>query len=163
MRDLTAALAEARAAAVVEVVDVDLGPGTRRAGPADADAVFALTVELARTHTPERGAFDRWFPGLCARPESLVAVADDGGGVLGSLVAHVYPALHANGPLAWIEEVVVDPAARRRGLGRRLLVAAERWAAAQGAASVSLATGRAGDFYLALGYPPAATYYRKAL
>jgi ribosomal protein S18 acetylase RimI-like enzyme len=50
---------------------------------------------------------------------------------------------------------------RRRGIGHNLMVAAENWSASKGAAYVALATRRASDFYLALGYTESAAYFRK--
>jgi hypothetical protein len=41
------------------------------------------------------------------------------------------------------------------------MVAAENWSASKGAAYVALATRRASDFYLALGYTESAAYFRK--
>jgi GNAT superfamily N-acetyltransferase len=47
---------------------------------------------------------------------------------------------------AWVKLLVVDPPARRRGLGRSLLAAAERWAWDQGA--IRLHLGGSPPFYL---------------
>jgi GNAT superfamily N-acetyltransferase len=61
------------------------------------------------------------------------------------------------------EEVIVAERARRQRVGQALKTEAESWAASQGAAYVSLASRRAGDFYLALAYEDAATFYKKPL
>lgn len=52
---------------------------------------------------------------------------------------------------------------RGRGVGRGLMAAAEAWAAARGAAYVSLATRRAGGFYQALGYDDSAVFFKRSL
>lgn len=52
---------------------------------------------------------------------------------------------------------------RGRGIGRALMSAAEHWALERGAAYVSLASRRAGEFYTALGYDNAATFFKKPL
>jgi hypothetical protein len=52
---------------------------------------------------------------------------------------------------------------RRGGVGRLLVSAAEGWIEAQDAVVVGLATRRASDFWLAIGYEESATYFRKLL
>ena len=70
---------------------------------------------------------------------------------------------YANGPVAWVEEVVVRDRDRRRGVGRMLMDAFEEWAAGEGCALVALATRRAAPFYRDLDYEESATYFRKLL
>jgi GNAT superfamily N-acetyltransferase len=82
---------------------------------------------------------------------------------VGYLLATSHPAFHANGPVAWVEEVMVVARARGTGVGRQLMAAAEDWARARGAAYVALATRRAAPFYQALGYEDSATYFKKPL
>ncbi|MBD5785907.1 GNAT family N-acetyltransferase [Cellulosimicrobium terreum] len=129
----------------------------------DAGAVWPLVQELATSYVPERAAFDASFPSLLAAADALVVVAEVGDEVVGYLVAHHHGTLYANAPVVWVGEVVVDARARRRGVGRLLLGAAEGWAGEVGAAYVSLATRRAADFYVALGYEGSATFFRKPL
>jgi GNAT superfamily N-acetyltransferase len=71
--------------------------------------------------------------------------------------------LYANGLVGWIEELMVDPGQRRGGIGRLLVSAAEEWIEAQDAVMVALATRRAEDFWLAVGYEESAVYFRKLL
>ncbi|MGE0481176.1 MAG: GNAT family N-acetyltransferase [Phycisphaerae bacterium] len=63
-----------------------------------------------------------------------VFVADAGGRRVGFVEASIHP--HAIGcasnPVGYVEGWYVDPALRRRGIGRRLLAAAEAWAASRG-------------------------------
>ena len=49
----------------------------------------------------------------------------------------------ANGPVAWVEEIMVAERARRNGVGQALMIELESWAESQGAAYVSLASRRA--------------------
>ncbi len=93
---------------------------------------------------------------------ALLLVAEARDDVVGYLVAHRHATLFANAPVVWVEEVMVDDAARRRGTGRLLMGVAEE-AAAAGAAYVALATRRAAPFYEALGYDESATFFRKTL
>ncbi|WP_435738193.1 GNAT family N-acetyltransferase [Cellulosimicrobium sp. PMB13] len=129
----------------------------------DAEAVWPLVQELATSYVPERAAFDASLPALLAAPDSFVVVATAAEDVVGYLAANRHGTLYANAPVVWVGEVVVDAAARRRGVGRLLLRAAEEWASASGAAYVSLATRRAAEFYTALGYEASATFFRKPL
>ncbi len=135
----------------------------RRARADDAGAVWPLVIDFATSYVPERDAFDVSFALLLADPHALVLVAQAREDVVGYLVAHRHATLFANAPVAWVEEVMVDDAARRRGTGRLLMEAAEEWAAAAGAAYVALATRRAAPFYTALGYDESAAFFRKVL
>jgi GNAT superfamily N-acetyltransferase len=83
--------------------------------------------------------------------------------IVGYLLASSHLTFLANGPVVWVEEVMVDWPARGSGVGRQLMDAAETWARDQGAAYVSLASRRAGEFYLALGYEESATFFKKTL
>ncbi|MGE5741218.1 MAG: GNAT family N-acetyltransferase [Candidatus Aminicenantes bacterium RBG_16_66_30] len=56
----------------------------------------------------------------------LVAVEGDGGRVIGTVLA-----TH-DGRKGWINRLAVDPAVRRKGIGARLVGAAESWLESQG-------------------------------
>jgi GNAT superfamily N-acetyltransferase len=139
---------------------------TRPALAADEDAVWPLARDLATSFAPEREAFGRSYRAILADPHAAVLVAVDAvEGATGRVVgyAHVltHPAFHANGDIAWIEEVAVDADHRGAGYGRVLMEAAERWARAAGASYVALATRRAAEFYRALDYEESAVYFKK--
>jgi GNAT superfamily N-acetyltransferase len=139
-------------------------PTIRRARRDDADDVWPLARDFATSFRPERGAFDVAFPALAERDDTLLAVAElptGGRGVIGYVLASVHLTFLANGPVCWVEELMVDTHHRGAGVGRALMGAVEPWAANRGAAYVSLASRRAGDFYLALGYEDSAAFYRK--
>jgi GNAT superfamily N-acetyltransferase len=139
-------------------------PSIRPAAPEDAGDVFALTVELATSFTPERATFDRTYRELLGDQRCLVLVAEHGKGrIVGYLLAFVHPTFFANGPVGWIEELIVQPDTRRSGTGRALAAHAEEWAAGHGAVLVALATRRAEDFWQAVGYERSASYLRKPL
>jgi GNAT superfamily N-acetyltransferase len=146
----------------------------RPAGPGDRDQVWPLARDLATSYQVERAAFAQSFASLLADATALVLVAETGGAdaggdpagggeVVGYLLATSHPAFHANGPVAWVEEVMVAARARGTGVGRQLMAAGEDWARARGAAYVALATRRAAPFYQALGYNDSATYFKKPL
>jgi GNAT superfamily N-acetyltransferase len=136
----------------------------RPAEPGDRDQVWPLARDLATSYAPERPAFDRSFGLLLADPAALILVAEAPGTRLtGYLLATSHPAFHANGEVAWVEELMVAAEARAAGVGRQLVVAAEDWARQRGAAYVALATRRAAPFYQALGYEDSAVYFKKPL
>lgn len=69
--------------------------------------------------------------------------------------------IHAG--IAMLHSVVIDPGSRRRGLGARLVRAAGRWAAAEGAEILALAVGQenapAVALYRGLGMTEAGAYH----
>ena len=130
----------------------------------DAAAVWPLARDFATSFVPERKPFGTTFAALVEAADTLLLVAEASPeGIVGYLLAHSHPTFFANGPVVWVEEIMVADAARRLGIGRLLMTAAEAWAIESGAAYVSLATRRAANFYLALGYDDSATYFRKVL
>jgi len=136
----------------------------RPARPEDADHVWPLARDFATSFAPERGAFDATWLRLGGAPGTLVAVAESAGtDVVGYLLAHHHLTFLANGPVAWVEEVMVDEGHRRTGVGRELMGYAESWARERGAAYLALASRRAGPFYGALGYDDSAVFYKKSL
>lgn len=136
----------------------------RRATIDDAANVWLLVQDFAPTFVPEREAFDLTFGSLLQAPQTLVLVAEQSdGSVVGYLLAHCRATFLANRPAAWVEEVMVAKRARRQGVGQALMAEIESWAQAQGAAYVALASRRAGDFYHALAYEDAATFFKKPL
>ena len=119
---------------------------------------------MATSFVPTLERFRATFSELGSRDDALVLVADGAGAsVNGYLLGFVHPTFYADAPVAWVEELAVHSAARRQGVGRRLLESFEEWAHSHGARLVALATRRAGAFYSALGYEESAAYFRKML
>lgn len=136
----------------------------RRAGPDDADRVWSLVRQFAPSFDPKRAAFDDIWVQLVTGPRTLLLVANTAGGsIVGYLLGNSHLSLLTNGPVAWIEEVMVDQKYQRRGVGSQLIQHAEEWAQSIGAAYLSLASRRAGPFYTALDYEDAAVFYKKAI
>jgi ribosomal protein S18 acetylase RimI-like enzyme len=133
--------------------------------PADPE----LAIEIATTVSDELvAAFDRLIPQLSSSPppgrEGLQTIVDDGDSVLyvarigGQVVGSLTLAMYRipTGLKAWIEDVVVDEAARGRGIGEALSVAALEEARRRGAKDLNL-TSRpsrevANRLYLRLGF-----------
>ena len=134
-------------------------PGLR----SDAPALLRLAQAFATSFTVDPERFDRSLDATLVHHDSLLLVAADEGELVGYLTASVHPTLYANGPVAWIEELMVDEVDRRAGIGRALVEDTERWAVRNGARLVSVATRRATEFWTAVGYEASATYLRKLL
>jgi GNAT superfamily N-acetyltransferase len=135
----------------------------RQARLADADVIAALAAELAQSFAFCRSDFDLSYPAMLAERDTCVLAAEQDGDCAGYLLGFCHLTFFANGPVGWVEEVLVRREHRGRGIGRDLMSAFERWAAARGCTMVALATRRAAPFYLALGYEESAAYLRKVL
>jgi len=130
----------------------------------DLDQVWPLARDFATSFRPEYEAYQRTYRVLLEAPAALLLVAretDDK--TCGYLLAHLHPTFLANRPVVWVEELMVDSNHRRLGVGRTLMEGVEQWAHGQGAAYVSLASRRAGPFYLALHYEESASLFKKTL
>ena len=138
-------------------------PEVRQAGLADADMVAGLAAGLAQSFAFRRADFDVSYPALLAERNACVLVAAQDGDCVGYLLGFWHLTFFANGPVGWVEEVMVRRDHRGRGIGRDLMRAFVRWAVARESTMVALATRRAAPFYLALGYEESATYMRKVL
>ena len=135
----------------------------RRARTGDAGAVAGLAGELAQSFPFSRDQFDLAYPALVASQDACLLVAAEDGECLGYVLGFRHLTFYANGPVGWVEEILVRPECRGRGLGRALMSAFERWATEHDCTLVALATRRAAPFYRALGYQDSAAYLRKVL
>lgn len=135
----------------------------RRANTADASAVFALVRAFATSFQPEAEGFARCLHDVLADEHAWLGVADWDGRTVGYCLGFEHPAFFASGPVAWVEEVMVEAGARRAGVGAALMRGFEAWAVGRGARLAALATRRAAPFYQALGYEESAAYFRRVL
>jgi len=135
----------------------------RRAELSDSDIVFSLAEAFAASFSVERSAFDSSFAALLRAPDAFIAVASDGGTVVGYLLGFDHNTFYANGRVSWVEEIMVAEDRRCRGIGRQLITSFEQWARSRQSKLVGLATRRAAPFYRALGYDESATMLRKLL
>jgi GNAT superfamily N-acetyltransferase len=83
------------------------------------------------------------YPQLLTARDACLLLAVDGEQCPGYLLGFRHLTFYANGPVGWVEEVLVRSEQRGAGLGRALMSAFERWAAEQGCGLVALATRRA--------------------
>jgi GNAT superfamily N-acetyltransferase len=140
------------------------GMGTaqiRSATEQDAAAVAVLAEDLAQSFEFDRARFDANYPALIGDDNACVLVAEAEGQLTGYLLGFRHLTFYANGPVAWVEEILVRSEHRQSGTGRALMSEFEDWAADNGCALVALATRRAKPFYLAIGYQESASYLRK--
>ena len=126
----------------------------------DADAIARLTAQLGYDVEPAavRDRLTRILP----RPASAFLVAEVDDLVVGWLHVVVWEYIELE-PFAMVAGLVVDRAHRGRGIGRRLMTEAERWATAQGCTIVRLWSSEARTgahrFYRRLGYAHVKTQY----
>ncbi len=133
----------------------------RPVGEDDLDAVTALLLAQLREHhvqTPDSRIAEA-VAGIVRHPErGRILVALEHGRAVGvAALSFVWPLEHG-GKSAWLEELYVEPAARGRGIGTRLLHAALRAASEEGAVAVDLEVdadhGRAANLYAREGFQP---------
>ena len=130
--------------------------GTATAG--DAAAVIALwqACDLTRPWNDPASDFHR----ALASPGSTVLVSRAGDAILGSTM------VGDDGHRGWVYYLAVASSARRSGLGRALMSAAEDWLAVRGVPKIQLmvrdTNPAATAFYTALGFArqPVATWGR---
>jgi ribosomal-protein-alanine acetyltransferase len=102
----------------------------RAAEPADADALLAIEEAVFPTDRLDRRAFRH----AARSPTMACLVADGGGAVLGYAIAE----RRRTSTAARLTSIAVAPDGAGRGVGKRLLAAIEREAAAAGSARMRL-------------------------
>ena len=126
----------------------------RRATEADIPAMIGLLRQLFAIE--DEFAFDplvqqQGLRLLLAEPRAAAFVAERDGQVIGMATAQLLVSTARGGPVATIEDVIVDQAARGFGAGAALIGAVEAWARAQGCLRLQLLADRenvaALDFY----------------
>jgi N-acetylglutamate synthase-like GNAT family acetyltransferase len=133
----------------------------RPAASADADDLFALLLQFAVTYRPERSAFDQHFPLLLRANDAELLVGLLDGTVVAYALAFRLLTLYANGPIMELQELMVDPACRNRGIGRKLVEAVVERARASGCVEVTVPTRRAAEYYISLGFTETAVYLKR--
>ena len=137
----------------------------RPAQPTDNAAIAALSGELG--YPAEAPEIASRMEEAAARPDQRLWVAESNGSVVGWVQAVRTVAVEA-GPRVEIVGLVVAGSARRQGVGRILVGAAEDWARSEGVRHVVVRSNekRAEShlFYAALGYERTKTQvvYRKS-
>ena len=135
----------------------------RVATPEDAEAVFSLASDLATSFELEKGPFLESFHRILSDEHASLLVATEGEAAVGYCLGFEHTTFFANGTVAWVEEITVSSSHRKKGCGRSMMAAFERWSGSRGAKLVAVATRRAAEFYRAVGYEESATYFRKLI
>src|SRR5512141_824012 len=114
----------------------------RPAAPADLEALVRLLSVLFSIEADFRPDAERQRRGLARMLEDperrLVLVAEEDGAVVGMVTVQLVVSTAEGGDAGLLEDMIVDAAHRGRGVGRRLLAAAEAWARARGATRLQL-------------------------
>jgi GNAT superfamily N-acetyltransferase len=139
------------------------GVRIRLAAAEDGQRVFPLAREMATSFAVEEASFTVSFAGVLESDDAVVLVAEDRDEIVGYLLGFDHLAFYANGRVAYVEEVAVADERQGQRIGHRLMEAFEEWARARAAVLVTVATRRAGAFYLSVGYEETAVLYRKVL
>ena len=130
------------------------GPLIRPARPGDEDHILALLHAIPANAEFTPADWDRARDRLRENLGFDVLVADVDGGVVGYLVLSFIPAL--SGLRAWIDDVAVEPAFQRQGVGATLVEAAIQRASQRGATYLFVYTSRgntgAREFYRSCGF-----------
>jgi len=129
-------------------------PRLRAAAESDLDAMtqligrlFALEPDFDFDPAKVRHALAL----LLAREEAAALwVAEQTGRVIGMCSAQIVVSTAEGGPVAWVEDVVVSPDQRGRGIGRLLLGAVTTWAKRRGITRLQLLADRENE--AALGF-----------
>lgn len=114
----------------------------------------ALWPQDAEEHAAE---IERFFAGRAVEPLAVL-VAEGEGGLAGFVELSIRNIAEGcfSGRVAYLEGWYVEPAMRRRGVGRALLSAAEEWGRAQGctelASDTELDNAASAAAHLALGF-----------
>jgi ribosomal protein S18 acetylase RimI-like enzyme len=134
--------------------DPPAGPIIRRATAADLPKVGQLGALLVEEHhdfdarrflapRPRTPSDYASFLGRqLDNPESVVLVAEDSGETIGYAFATIegYDYMALRGPAGVLQDVIVDPERRGRGVGRRLVAATLAYLRSRGAPRVVLST-----------------------
>ena len=146
---------------------IDIAPATA----ADIPALIGLLnilFSIEQDFRPDAEAQRRGLELLLARPyAACVMAARCDGEVVGMASSQLVVSTACGAPSAWVEDVVLLPEFRARGVGRALLEAIAEWAQEHGAARVQLLADAdnapALDFYRHLDWQPTRLFAWKRL
>lgn len=125
--------------------------------PTDAAAAAVLLDQLGYPQDGEAAVSAR-LAAWTEDPSSAVFAAESEGNVLGLIAVHICPHFERDGAWGRIVALVVAEDARGRGVGGRLVAAAEAFAAARGCQRMEVTSSdrrrEAHEFYRNRGYAP---------
>lgn len=135
----------------------------RNARPEDIGAMVALLEQLFAIETDFTIDAERHRRGLALMIDGCgkhrcVKAAETEGAVVGMGTAQLLVSTAEGGPVALVEDIIVDPRWRGQGIGRQLVDALEAWAWTHGATRLQLLADRTNfsalDFYDHIGWRP---------
>jgi GNAT superfamily N-acetyltransferase len=136
----------------------------RRIAASDVPRVVPLMAELG--YPTNAAALAERVAAISANPDDGVLIAEEEGAISGLVAVHSFEMLHRPGRLGRITALVVSASARRRGVGRQLLSAAEDHLRAIGCVKLEVTSGEqraeAQDFYAAHGYQEQRVHFVKS-
>ena len=142
----------------------DEPPLIRPALPADVPSLEPLLAAVGFPTDPSTIAHRL---ARLAGPADRALVAEVGGQIVGLLTAHLTPALHRPNSVGRVTLLSVAESAQRQGVGRALILAAERELSAAGCTIVEVISNRrfenAHKFYESLGYDFTSLKFKKVL
>jgi aminoglycoside 6'-N-acetyltransferase I len=108
----------------------------RSAKLSDADSWLEMRLALwpDGTEAEHRGEIERFLGGKAREPLAVLLAESGAGHVVGFAELSIRPCAEGcrSDRVAYLEGWFVEPEARRQGIGRALVAAAEDWARAQG-------------------------------
>jgi GNAT superfamily N-acetyltransferase len=135
----------------------------RNARHEDIETMVVLLKQLFTIETDFKIDLQRHRRGLALMIDGCgkhrcVKVADADGAVVGMGTAQLLVSTAEGGVVALIEDLVIDPQWRRRGVGRKLMASIERWALDREVTRMQLLADRTNfsalDFYDHIGWLP---------
>lgn len=126
----------------------------RRAGPEDAGTILRLVSQLGYPVESEQG--QAACEAVLRDPHMVILLVEAEERALGMVSLNIRPQIHHAGPVATIDELVVDEICRGQGVGTALLREAITLCRAQSCQVMDVASAhhrlRARDFYLKRGF-----------
>ena len=130
---------------------IHLRPATASDAPVIASLLTELGYRVDRTEMPTR------LSAIVEEGGAVFLAVETSGEALGLMSLARHSVLHAAGSVAYITALVTANAARRRGVGQRLVSAAKEWAAQHGCVRLTVTSAEhradAHAFYPACGMP----------
>ncbi len=135
----------------------------RRAVRTDEGVLLRLATLFATSFDVDPAVFSQQFEAMLADSSCALMIAALDAELVGHVAGSVHPTPYANGPVGWIEELMVDDSSREAGVGRLLVASVEQWVRSNDGVMVSLATRRASGFWSSVGFEESASSFRRIL
>lgn len=135
----------------------------RKVQPNDQENLLVVVQKFASSFKTNKEAFESTFEKLLEDENTDLIVAENETTLIGYVLVFHHPTFYANGTVSWVEELFVEEAFRKQGIGKQLMIHAEETATKRQSKLIALATRRADQFYQSIGYEASATYFRKLM